>query len=151
MSDQFLQYYQTQRQTHKYWKTLFYHCIDIAVTNAYILYKETMPDISRSRYDHKAFVIELVRELLLAASVAPPLSSPVGRPYRSSVRASHRLAYQQDYKYCVLCKAFRRYNKTDKYCIACNVSLCFTHSHDCFAVWRCPSCDTIRQNYMQST
>ena len=27
LSDQLLQYFQTRRQTHKYWKTLFYHCI----------------------------------------------------------------------------------------------------------------------------
>ena len=29
LSGQLLQYYQTRRQTHKYWKTFFYHCIDI--------------------------------------------------------------------------------------------------------------------------
>ena len=40
LSDQLLQYFQMRRQTHKYWKTLFYHCFDIANTNAYILYRE---------------------------------------------------------------------------------------------------------------
>ena len=29
LSDQLLQYYQTRRQSHKYWKMLLYPCIDI--------------------------------------------------------------------------------------------------------------------------
>ena len=49
LSDQLLQYYQTRRQTHKYWKTLFYHCVDISVTNAYILHKMALPESQRSK------------------------------------------------------------------------------------------------------
>ena len=48
LSDQLLQYYQTRRQTHKFWKTLFYHSIDVAVTSAYILYRESLPESDRS-------------------------------------------------------------------------------------------------------
>ena len=39
LSDQLIQYHETQCQVDKYWKTLFFHCIDISVTNAYLLYK----------------------------------------------------------------------------------------------------------------
>ncbi len=37
-SDQFLAYHNVLRKTVRYWKTLFYHAIDIAVVNSFILY-----------------------------------------------------------------------------------------------------------------
>lgn len=39
-SDQLIKYYNVLRQTKKYWKTLLFHCIDIAVVNAHIMNKE---------------------------------------------------------------------------------------------------------------
>ena len=63
LSDQLLQYFQTRRQTHKYWKTLFYHCVDIAVTNAYLLHRQSLSQAQRSKNDHKNFVSSLVRQL----------------------------------------------------------------------------------------
>ena len=44
LSDQMLKYYEVLRQTKKYWKTLFYHFIDLATVNAFILFKITFPD-----------------------------------------------------------------------------------------------------------
>ena len=37
-SDQLLSYHNVLRKTLRYWKTLFYHMIDIAAVNAFILY-----------------------------------------------------------------------------------------------------------------
>ena len=48
-------------------------------------------------------------------------------------------------KYCVLCKSNKKYKRSDKLCIKCDVLVCFTHDHDCFAQWHIPSCDTIRE------
>ena len=39
----------------------FSHCMDISVTNAYLLYKENLPVAQQSRYDHKRFVPKLVK------------------------------------------------------------------------------------------
>lgn len=78
LSDQLLQYYQTRTQTHKYWNTLFYHCVDISVTNAYILYKMlykmALPESEKSKHDHKKFVASLIDELADAGSVVANLS-----------------------------------------------------------------------------
>ena len=38
--DELIHYYNVLRQTRKYWKTLFFHFIDIAVVNSYILNSE---------------------------------------------------------------------------------------------------------------
>ena len=38
VSDQYLSYHNTLRKTVRYWKTLFYHLIDICVVNSLILY-----------------------------------------------------------------------------------------------------------------
>lgn len=74
LSDQLLQYYQTRRQTHKYWKTLFYHCVDISVTNAYILYEMALPESEKSKHDHKKFVASLINKLADAGSAVANLS-----------------------------------------------------------------------------
>ena len=37
-SDQYLSYHNVLQKTVRYWKTLFYHMVDIAAVNAFILY-----------------------------------------------------------------------------------------------------------------
>ena len=39
MSDQLMNYHRILRQTKKYWKTLFYHLLEISVSNAAMLNK----------------------------------------------------------------------------------------------------------------
>ena len=131
LSDQLLQYFQMRRQTHKYWKTLFYHCIDIATTNAYILYRERLSQSQRSKYDHKGYLRSLVQDLLSTSSTLS-VTSPSGTPPRSDVRAPHRLQCGNDRKYCTLCKLKKQYYHTEKYCIKCKVYLCFSRERDCF-------------------
>jgi hypothetical protein len=38
-SDQLLQYHSSLCYATTYWKTLFYHMLDVAVTNSFVLYK----------------------------------------------------------------------------------------------------------------
>ncbi len=152
LSDQLLQYHQTRRQTHKYWKTLFYHCVDITVTNSYILHKLSLSGNDRSNYeqksDHKNFVVDLINELADAGSVVPTVSPGRGRQPRS-VRAHHRLAYYATgRKYCVICKENKKYTLADKYCVKCNVALCFTRKRNCFAIWHSPTSYNIHKKYI---
>ena len=60
LSDQMLKYYEVLRQTKKYWKTLFYHFIDLASVNAFILYKMTYLG---EKISHQQFREKLVRDL----------------------------------------------------------------------------------------
>ncbi len=60
-SDQRIKYYNLLRQTRKYWKTLFLHYVDIAIVNAYIIYKELHP-VEKEHMSHFCFRETLVRQ-----------------------------------------------------------------------------------------
>lgn len=73
-SDQLIKNYNILRQTRKYWKTLFLHYVDIAIVNAYILYKELHPN-ARLRMRHFTFRETLVRQLCHIVGVPSSVSS----------------------------------------------------------------------------
>ena len=62
--------YNTLRKTNKWWKTLFYHFLDIACVNAFILFEDfrkkhaDIPELQRpDRYGQLDFTTELIRQL----------------------------------------------------------------------------------------
>lgn len=61
--DQLLQYYSTHRKSMRWYRTLFFHFVDIATTNAYILYREMCATKHVQSMTHKEFMIELVCQL----------------------------------------------------------------------------------------
>ena len=46
LSDQLVQSYQVLRRTRKWWKALFFHILDIAATNAYIIHSQISPGVT---------------------------------------------------------------------------------------------------------
>ena len=69
-SDQLLGKYNALRKTNKWWKTLFFHLIDIARVNSYILFlewKSINPGIAElqriSHFNQLSFSEELVKQL----------------------------------------------------------------------------------------
>jgi hypothetical protein len=69
-SDQLINKYNMLRKTNKWWKTLFFHFVDIARVNSYILYQDfrqkniDIPGLKKSkRYGQLDFTEELVRQL----------------------------------------------------------------------------------------
>ena len=50
LSDQLIQYYQVLRKSKKWWKKLFFHLIDLAVVNSYLIYKSTGKCISQKEF-----------------------------------------------------------------------------------------------------
>lgn len=98
MSDQFIGYYQMIYKTRKYWKTPFFHMIDVMATNAFLLYRKHMP--STVKITHKKFRELLVTELCEGNEdeqecLQPPQS-------QSHVRAPHQLSFleREDRQYC---------------------------------------------------
>ncbi|CAM4557326.1 unnamed protein product [Leuciscus chuanchicus] len=62
-SDQLIQYYSAQHKTMRWYRHLFYHFLDIATTNSYILHKELCLAQQTTPMTHKAFMEELTGEL----------------------------------------------------------------------------------------
>lgn len=70
-SDQLIGSYNVLMKSLRWWKTLFFHCIDIAVVNSFIMFSEhrrqhpEVPELSRSlHFDQLAFRLELIDQLL---------------------------------------------------------------------------------------
>ena len=130
-SDQLIKYYNVLRQTKKYWKTLFFHCIDIAVVNAHIMNKEIV-DKPMSQY---LFRETLVRSLCGVHTIGIPPVSRQGRSSTSGINVDHRLEKMGSMRQCVYCKIVHNINhRTTRECRECQVPLCF-QSRSCFAKW----------------
>ena len=108
VSDQYIGYYNLIHKTRKYWKTLFYHFLDIMVTNSFILFKHHLdPELQES------FTLKKYREILaielcgVTEEEEEVLLSPQSR---SHVRAPHQLSFipREGRKYCDLCRLLKR-------------------------------------------
>ena len=74
--DQLESYYGFSHWTVKWWRRLFFHQIDMAIVNAYILY--LMSPCSSKRLTHSQFRVELAKQLLMEEVI--PVEEPEGRP-----------------------------------------------------------------------
>ena len=61
--DQLLSYYGFSHRTVKWWRRAFFHLIDLAIVNAYILY--TLSQQANRKLTHEQFRIRLAKELLI--------------------------------------------------------------------------------------
>lgn len=61
--DQLLQYYSTRRSTPHWYHMMFFHLLDIATTNAYIMHLELASVQGTPRLKQKNFLVELVCQL----------------------------------------------------------------------------------------
>uniref|UniRef100_A0A8C6M6M7 PiggyBac transposable element-derived protein domain-containing protein n=1 Tax=Nothobranchius furzeri TaxID=105023 RepID=A0A8C6M6M7_NOTFU len=131
LSDALLSFYSVQYKTAKWYKTLFYHLVDIAVVNSYLLHKELQKfrqdPIQSNPLTHKAFMEELAMEMLEFAEPSEATPTPntcVPIFYDSEMRAR---------KYCKRCQdAGMPRVKTDVYCKICNIPLCLSAKKNCY-------------------
>ncbi|XP_067271486.1 piggyBac transposable element-derived protein 4-like [Pseudorasbora parva] len=129
LSDALIGYYTVLHKTKKWYRSFFYHFVDIAIVNAFILHKQTAQMNNQKPLTQKAFREVLVREL---AGLGP---EKVSR--RAPVRSTdpHLPKYIKGHstygrRNCKLCS-----NKTPVMCETCQVNLCFLPKRDCFGKW----------------
>ena len=128
-SDQMIKYYEVLRQTHKYWKTLFFHFIDLSTVNAYLLYKIIHPDTKTS---HFQFREKLVQALCQTSFDYPTTPGSGGRP-ANDITVKHYLTQSNSIRECVYCKVVnKKRSRTSRVCAACELPLCFTGNNNCF-------------------
>ena len=138
-SDQYISYHRVLRQTKKYWKTLFYHLIEIAVTNAFLLYQWSRMETGQPRSTESDFRDNLIKELVdmndddnddTSSDNDSSASQNEVTPSSYTIVHDSRLFPKQ--RRCALCRA-----KTKRKCPDCprKPPLCQTPSRDCHTYW----------------
>ena len=99
-----MKFYERQK---KCWKTLFFHLVDLAVVNSFILYKAHLPANKAQLISQKQYRETLVQELCCFAE--EELSISPGQPPKSTVRAQHRLIIvgRHERQYYDVCKKLK--------------------------------------------
>ena len=146
-SDQILATNNVLRKCMRWWKTLFFHLIDIAVVNSFILFKEhqgKFPDneaLHRSAdYSLTHFREELVRDLCdFPEYDVPPIHSTAkpATPPPGEFETVHIPVFTKDKKRCVVCyKKTKADNRVYSYCSAPQCRKKYMHvtgEKNCFA------------------
>uniref|UniRef100_A0A667YAH4 PiggyBac transposable element-derived protein domain-containing protein n=1 Tax=Myripristis murdjan TaxID=586833 RepID=A0A667YAH4_9TELE len=133
LSDAMISYYSVSHKTTEWYKTFFYHFLDIAVVNSFILYKELCKTRNEPKQmTHKEFRENLAAEMLEFAKGSAPLPSPrvtcMPMFYGGDATKTR--------KYCKRCSQTGNLRvKTPVHCRKCQVALCFTPQRNCFQLW----------------
>ncbi|XP_017542257.2 piggyBac transposable element-derived protein 4-like [Pygocentrus nattereri] len=131
LSDQRLQNYTTRRKTYSWYKTFFFHFLDMAVVNAYLLYREQCEVKSRKPMSHLVFRKKLCEELCNAQLNSDP---------RKTIPMDHEVQrIQGGRRVCRQCKLEGRRSDTSWQCGRCDVPLCGSAPKNCFRKWHLPS------------
>lgn len=132
LSDAMIGFYNTVHKTRKWHRTFFYHFLDIAIVNAFVLHSCMAAERHETPLTQKAFREALVLELKAAGS---PSTGPPPSPAPAPQGAHHKLRhYTEDgtagRRRCVNCSL-----KSTTECTSCQVVLCFTVKRDCYNEW----------------
>ncbi|KAJ8333166.1 hypothetical protein SKAU_G00420620 [Synaphobranchus kaupii] len=161
LSSSLIKSYNVRQRTKKWYKTLFYHFIDIAVVNAFLLHKELSKLKNTKPLPHKQFREELCLQLAdfgverapvtpATLETPPPAKTVVIQedPYaelgpimhmvtsitdRTTVEVSQKATAGR--KRCVHCLASKKHMSTIWQCQTCNVALCVIADRNCFLEW----------------
>ncbi|XP_031549281.1 piggyBac transposable element-derived protein 4-like [Actinia tenebrosa] len=129
----------------RWWKTLFFHLIDIAIVNSYILFREhraNNPNVEALRrpksYSILDYKEELVRQLAGIGDDDPLPTSGKVKPSGQFI-TEHLPVFSEDVRCnCVVCyHEGRGQLRVASYCDApqCQVFLHITSARNCFRVW----------------
>ncbi|KAL1258240.1 hypothetical protein QQF64_011484 [Cirrhinus molitorella] len=147
LSDSLIGYYNVIHKTTKWYKTFFFHFVDIAVVNSLILHQHLLKAQKKTPLTQKEFRETLLAEL--AGIVIPPAESETAEASTSCEEESSTSAVEEQLcwpeyygsnasagrRCCVLCKISGHKVKTPVFCTKCNVALCFVSSRNCFKEW----------------
>jgi hypothetical protein len=88
LNDQICQYYDVLRKSVKWWKTLFFHHLNMVIVNAYVFYRKY--GNAGKRRTHQNFRGALIRALIEESADAPTLHRGRGRKGESLPRLTER-------------------------------------------------------------
>ncbi|XP_052453883.1 piggyBac transposable element-derived protein 4 [Carassius gibelio] len=133
LSNQLLQFYTIQHKAMKWYRKVFLHFLDIASTNAFLLHKELIGNMTR-----KEFMEELIAELCGVSKKAEPKQSntehvPIPGAELTSDLIRNATVGRRN---CIHCKTVHgKRLQTPWKCQACDVYLCLQLKRNCFQEW----------------
>ena len=147
-SDEFLAYHNILRKTVRYWKTLFYHLIDIAVVNAFVIYNIKATKMGAKTVTENDFRDTLVLQIIEKYGRHKRGEPGPGRPSRSECRVKHgsKVFDVTQKARCQYCGLQGETKWTQWKCTDCQFhpALCQMLDRNCHALWHMPSFDDRR-------
>ncbi|XP_062389413.1 piggyBac transposable element-derived protein 4-like [Sardina pilchardus] len=135
LSDALIGYYSILHKTRRWYRSFFYHFLDIAIVNGYILNKEISKARRERPMSQKAFRENLVQQLQEAGSFRSTTPTPQPHPGPSGVPRVHLPTFlgpdgTQGRRRCKLCN-----QKSPIACSSCEVVLCMVPTRNCYSKW----------------
>ena len=117
-SDQYISYHNILRKTSKYWKTCFYHLVDIAVVNSHILYNWIQVENGEKVLSVNQFRDALILQIITTYGNQ---IQPTGKPRFRSCKVQHgsHLFSAQHKARCVYCSLHHKASVTQRKCPDC--------------------------------
>ena len=148
LSDQFISYHRISRKTNKYWKTIFFHYIDIACVNSHVLYNFTCLQQSEKPVSENVFRDKLILEIISSYG-AEKRQQTIPSSRRTSFKISHgsQPYPMEERAKCVYCHLHNARNRTQRKCPHCPLvpALCQSVDRDCHRAWHSDTFSTIRK------
>uniref|UniRef100_A0A3Q2DYJ5 PiggyBac transposable element-derived protein domain-containing protein n=1 Tax=Cyprinodon variegatus TaxID=28743 RepID=A0A3Q2DYJ5_CYPVA len=138
LSNSLINCYSVARKTRNWYRTFFYHFVDIAVVNAHILYQQCATGCSMTpKQFREALIQELADNGSVSTSQASSLQSTPStavshkpKYFAEGLNIPKREAATLGRRNCAHC-----HRKTPVGCQTCNVPLCFVSQRDCYNLW----------------
>ena len=157
-SDQLLACHNIRRKCYRWWKILFYHLVDMAIVNSFILFQkyraehEDIKQLQRKKgYTIVDFREAIVRQLChLPDYDDPPVSSGAKRPVNpSAFYVEHTPGIEPGVRRnCYLCyKEGRGEKRVNTFCEGPECQRKYFHistDYNCFKAWHSKACDKYR-------
>ena len=158
LNDQFLSYYASNRKTVKWWQKMFFHVLNMIVTNAWILQRTHDKERNKKCTEHVTFVKDLVKHLagvreVETQSQAQPQKKTSNSHSLSRLEGRHFPTFipkKRDAKsertnaarMCAVCAELSKatHNPKDRHwstmwCEVCRKVLCVTGGRNCFTLY----------------
>ena len=140
-SDQYLAKYNMLRKCIRWWKTLFFHLIDIAAVNGFILFDQLRKADPTSLPRNKKYLVlefreEVIRNLADIKEASPPVFKPF--VHQNTYHSDHVPQFGDKRNNCKVCyQTLKKECKVSSFCPApqCQVFLHCSVGENCFAVW----------------
>jgi len=114
--DQKRSYYSVDRRSSKWWKKIFYFCVEAAMVNSFILRARTFAD-NRDAQIFRAFQQELALRMMAPGE---PIMRPLAEHRAEPLPPQRRFPTRRQRKMCVWCYSSRGViNHTVQWCVGC--------------------------------